>query len=329
MGLLKGDPLWALVLVKNIIICKMKQRVKTVSFCVLTLLISITSFAIKPDRVYRFYPEKLSLIYKDLDVTTSDGLKIKTWLFPAQDAASEEQRSDMWENPVKQPYKTLDKTPRPTIIIANGDAGNMSYQQLSHAQFFTSKGYNVVTFDWRGFGQSSQWEMDTNYLVYSELLLDYDAVIKQVLQQDEVDKNNLALYGWSTGAYLSMAAASKYENIKAFVAIGLMSSFSDAVQGLIKVLDKDKSNLIVPKDYPSELQPIYLAPKFNKSTFLIVGEKDDRTPVWMSQKIYSLLPEQKQMWVVQDAQHGGMSGPLRDFDLFHDKVLSFLEVHLN
>lgn len=307
---------------------KMKQAIKTIIFCTLIILVSLQSFAIKPDRVYRFYPEKLCLIYKDLDVTTVDSIKIKTWFFPAQPTPQEKEISDMWENPVKKPYKTIDNKPRPTIIIANGDAGNMSYQQLHHAQFFTSKGYNVVAFDWRGFGESSEWEMDTDYLVYSELLIDYEAVIKEVLKQKEVDKNRLVVYGWSTGAYLSMAAASKYENIKAFVAIGLMTSFSEIVPVLIKAQHKQESNLIVPGDYPKELQPINLATNWEKATFLIVGEKDDRTPVWMSEKIYSLLPAKKDMWIVEGAEHGGMKGPLRDFDLFHKRVLEFLETNL-
>lgn len=306
----------------------MKQAIKKIIFCTLTILVSIQSFAIKPDRVYRFYPEKLCLIYKDLEVTTVDDIKIKTWFFPAQPTPSEKEMRDVWENPAKKPYKTIDNKPRPTIIIANGDAGNMSYQQLHHAQFFTSKGYNVVTFDWRGFGESSEWKMDTDYLVYSELLIDYEAVIKEVLRQNEVDINRLAVYGWSTGAYLSMAAASKYENIKAFVAIGLMTSFAEVVPVLMKAQNKDESNLIVPDDYPTELQPIYLSPIFKKSTFLIVGENDNRTPVWMSEKIYSLLPANKEIWIVEGAEHGGMKGPLRDYVLFHKRVLEFLETNL-
>lgn len=165
-------------------------------------------------------------------------------------------------------------------------------------------------------------------LVYSELLIDYDAVIKEVLNQNEVDKNRLAVYGWSTGAYLSMAAASKYENIKAFVAIGLMTSFAEEVPVLMKSLNKDESNLKVPNNYPKELQPAYLAQNWTKPTFLIVGENDDRTPVWMSEKIYSLLPSKKEMWIVDGAEHGGMKGPLRDFDLFHKRVLDFLETNL-
>lgn len=268
----------------------MKRKFKPIILCILIGFISLHSFAIKPNRTYRFYPEKLGLIYRDLDVTTSDGLKIKSWFFPAQTRLTDEEISLAWENPMKRPYKIIDENPFPTIIIANGDAGNMSNQQLHHAQYFTSKGFNVVTFDWRGFGESSEWDMNIDYLVYSELLLDYDAVIKEVIKQKaEVDTAKIIVYGWSTGAYLSMAASSKYDNIKAFVSIGLMTSFEEVLPVLIKSQNKHESNLIVPDDYPKEMQPIYLATNYNKSTFLIVGEKDDRTPVWMSETIYSLL----------------------------------------
>jgi len=72
-----------------------------------------------------------------------------------------------------------------------------------------------------------------------------------------------------------------------------------------------KEKLIVPKDFPSNLMPVYIAPTFNKPTFLIVGELDDRTPVWMSREIYDLIPANvpKELWVVKNANHGGQEAP--------------------
>lgn len=306
----------------------MKHVTKGISFCLLIVFFSLPSFAIKPDRVYQIYPEKLGLIYRDLNVITSDGLKIKTWFFPAQPAISEKEMSEAWENPIKKPYIATYSKNRPTIIIANGDAGNMSYQQLYHALYFTNQGYNVVTFDWRGFGESSDWEINNDYLVYPEFLLDYDAVIKEVLKQEEVDNNKIIVYGWSTGAYLSMAAASKYDNVKAFIGIGLITSFEEVVPLLKQLQTQKDRNLIVPDNYPKELLPINIAPKFNKSTFLIVGQKDNRTPIWMSEKIYSLLPSKKELWIVEGAEHGGQNGPIKDFDQFNRRFIGFLEKNL-
>jgi hypothetical protein len=41
-------------------------------------------FALKPDSVYKVRPENYDLIYKELNIVTSDGYKIKTWFYPAQ-----------------------------------------------------------------------------------------------------------------------------------------------------------------------------------------------------------------------------------------------------
>lgn len=104
------------------------------------------AFAILPDTVYVRKPEDLGLKYRELNVTTKDGYRIATWFFPAQaqQAANRQGKSAQ----------------RPTIIICNGDAGNMSYFQLHLAQAWTAEGFNVATFDWRGFGKSSPFPMD-------------------------------------------------------------------------------------------------------------------------------------------------------------------------
>ncbi|MDL2291634.1 alpha/beta hydrolase [Bacteroides sp. OttesenSCG-928-F21] len=281
----------------------MKEVLKIIFFCFFTGVSFSSAFGIIPNRTYRFYPEKLGLIYKDLTVTTPDGINIKTWFFPAQTALPEKELNSLWENPTKRSYNTIDGERRPTIIICNGDAGNMSYQQLVYAQYFTNNGYNVVTFDWRGFGESSEYQLETDYIVYAEFLTDYDAVIKEVFKQEEVDISKIALFGWSTGAYLSMAASVKYENIKCFIAIGLITSFDKAIPVLKQVPKNKHRNLIIPKNYPKELQPIDLASRYDKSTFLIVGEKDDRSPVWMSREIFNKLQSKKELWVVEGASH--------------------------
>lgn len=308
----------------------MNNKIKVIIFCTLLGFISLKSFAIIPDRTYRFYPEKMGLIYRDLDVKTSDGLTIKTWFFPAQPMLSDEENMKLWntENPTRKAYQTIDDKPRSTIIIANGDAGNMSWQQLIYAQYLTDKGFNVVTFDWRGFGESSEWTMNPDYLVYSELLIDYDAVIKEVLLQKEVDTNSIVVFGWSTGAYLSMAAASKYSNIKAFIAIGLMTTFDEAYPVIKKVPKNVNRNLIIPDDYPSDLLPLNLASTWNKATFLIVGELDERSPVWMSEKLFALLPTKKELWIVKDTNHSMMKDGIIDFELLNNRIVEFLETNM-
>ena len=293
-------------------------------FLIIGLFVSIYSYAIIPDRKYVRLPQEVGMIYKKLDVTTKDGYKIETWFYPAQDVPAQDAgQSEML------PYKTMDDSRRPTLIICNGDAGNMSYQQISLAYLYAANGINVVTFDWRGFGESSEFEMNPDYLCYTEMLTDFDAVIKAVSKEKVVDRKKIYVMGWSTGAYLAMITA--YDNmlVKGCILSGTPSSFEDAIPHLVKVHPKGKTekNLLVPDDFPSDQMPALVAPKFRKDILLVVGSEDDRTPQWMSEKIYNALPAgiNKKLSIYEGAGHGGPEFPFFvDWERWAEETVGFI-----
>lgn len=281
--------------------------------------------AIIPDTVYIRKPESMGLIYKNLEVITNYGYKIETWFFPAQSPLSEGELRDLNGN--RRTYETQDETKRPTIIVCNGDAGNMSYFQLYLAKSWTSRGFNVVTFDWRGFGKSSPFAMDRNYLCYTEMLEDYRAVVRTTSEQEEVLNGAIAVVGWSTGAYLSMITAYTDDLVNAFVGRSLPTDFDDFIPLVMKYKNKTRNELLVPEDFPTELMPVHIAPEFGKPLFLIVGENDFRTPVWMSRKIIESVPgtTPKELMIVENAAHGGKEDPiLIAFDDFIKRTSDFL-----
>lgn len=286
----------------------MRMKIKHVTLVLCGILLSLHSLAIKPDRKYIRLPQHVGLIYKKLNVTTPDGYRIETWFYPAQEAAAPKAGQDDM-----LPYRVIDHRRRPTLVICNGDAGNMSYQQILLASIYTANGFNVVTFDWRGFGQSSVFEMNENYLCYTEMLEDYGAVIKAVRKQKEVDHKRIFVMGWSTGAYLSMITAHNNRNVTGCIVSGTPSSFEEVIPQLVKVHPKGKSeeNLLVPDDFPREQMPALIAPEFHKPILIVVGDKDDRTPRWMSEKIYHALPKDtdQRLSVYENAGHGGMDSP--------------------
>ena len=293
-------------------------------FLIISLFISIYSYAIIPDRKYVRMPQESGLIYKEMDVVTKDGYRIETWFYPAQDVPADNAgQTEML------PYKTIDDSRRPTLIICNGDAGNMSYQQISLAYLYAANGINVVTFDWRGFGESSEFEMNPDYLCYTEMLTDFDAVIKAVSREKVVDKKEIYVMGWSTGAYLAMIAAHDNIHVKGCILSGTPSSFEDAIPHLVKVHPKGKTenNLLVPDDFPRNKMPAFVAPKFRKDILLVVGSEDNRTPQWMSEKIYNALPEgiNKKLSVYEGAGHGGHEFPFFvDWGRWADETVSFM-----
>lgn len=272
----------------------------------LSIFLPMSSLAIIPNREYRILPQQAGLIYKELAVTTDDGYGIHTWFYPAQAMSSHDASST---EPL--PYTVSYSERRTTIIICNGDAGNMSYYQIFMAKNYTAAGYNVVTFDWRGFGKSDDFPMDPAYLCYTEMLYDYNAVIDAVASQKEVDASNIYLLGWSTGAYLSMIAAHDNPLIKGCILRGTPSSFEDAIPILKEVKHKTERQLVVPDNFPAGAMPAYIAPTFDKHIMLVVGTEDNRTPPWMTKKIYDALPDKavKKIWIAPDAGHGGTDAP--------------------
>ncbi len=294
-------------------------------FTIILMIASLNVLALKPEKKYIVTPEQYGLIYKDLNVVTKDGLKIKAWFFPAQDSISEQEWNSAFNNPVKKEYKLKYNTPRPTIIVCDGDSQNMAYL-IQYAKELVGYGYNVVTFDWRGFGESDNWGTNEDYLVYPEYLLDYDAVIDAVLNQKEVDTAKIGLYGFSTGAYLSFDTFYKRPEIKAFAGRGLMTDFKTAVENIKRVVNH---KIIIPVDYPESLMPVNIASKIDRPCFLIVGELDRRTPVSMSVEIFNKLKGEKQIWVVDNATHGGATGPdFQDFKKFMTQLRTFYDLNL-
>lgn len=283
-------------------------NVKCMLWVLCGLFLAGHALAIKPDRKYIWLPQNAGLIYKRLNVITPDGYRIETWFYPAQETPN----PDTGQHEML-PYKVLDKAKRPTLVICNGDAGNMSYQQIWLASLYTARGFNVVTFDWRGFGQSDDFPMDEDYLCYAEMLWDYEAVVREVRQQPEVDRRRIVVMGWSTGAYMSMITAYTNRSIAGCIVSGTPSSFDEVIPLLLAGHPEGKTeeNLCVPEEFPCEQMPALIAPEFTKPILLVVGEQDRRTPPWMAEKIYRALPEKtpKRLSIYEKAGHGGMESP--------------------
>jgi alpha-beta hydrolase superfamily lysophospholipase len=304
----------------------------------LVLLLSLASGvpagALKPSRIYRARPGDYGIIVQEVTFLTADSLRLAGWFYPAQDTAGIS--NDMVGRvapvpehlrPAPRPYRARDEAPSdPTIVICDGDAGNMADLILYAYNFFT-RGFNVFTFDWRGFGGSADWPMAADRLCCTEFLRDYDAALDYLEARPEVDPGALALLGFSTGAYLSFAALATHPEVRAFAGRALLTSFADLLPILARV-DLQRG-FTAPSDYPPELLPVHAAPDIEAAVLLIAGEHDERTPPWMSQRILELLPGPKELWIVAGAEHGGARGPeLANYPEFFQRVATFFGQHL-
>ncbi len=309
-----------------------KFKIAILSLLPLFFLTS-SAYALKPERHYAAVPSDYGVIYREVVFQTADSLKLKGWFFPAQDTSGiANSVIGRWVpvpkelKPGPRAYATLDQSGRPTIIICDGDAGNMTDLIFYAYHFFTS-GYNILLFDWRGFGESADWPTEQDRLCYPEYIKDYDAAIDFVRRQPEVDPGRIGVMGFSTGAYLSFAIAARRNDIAAYAGRALLTSFDD----ILPILKKESPDrkFLPPENYPQDLLPVNAAKNISIPVFLIVGEKDDRTPVWMSKKIADELKGPKELWVVPGAEHGGMNGPeFITYPEFFEKVVAFYDRYL-
>lgn len=291
---------------------------------IIIILFSITSFnglALKPINEYVATPNNYALMFKEYDVLTSDSMKIKLWFYPAQEVMPDDSVSYYYHNNEKKRKYLPETEAKPTIIISNGDGGNMSYL-ISYAYKFCTNGFNVVTFDWRGYGQSSNYPIDTNYVIIDEFYTDFDAVIEFLSTNDEINISKIGVFGFSTGAFMSYAMAYKHEEIESVVTRGLFYDYESTV---------DRLKMLNPNDtywYPKEIDefsPKNTVDNFYKPIFLIVGENDKVTPKAESLKVLSnVRSNSREIWIVENAGHGGSEAPEHIQErMFFNKVIRF------
>ena len=206
-----------------------------------------SSFALNPSRTYKQRPEKYNMEYKEHKVPTNDEkASLNCWYFPA---------------------KT--KTTRLILISHNGE-GNMA-DYLRRVDQFRSD-YNVVTYDYRGYGTSSEFEIDNNMYIYPHFQDDMESMIDFCRKQFT---QTFHMYGWGIGAGLSLGVGWHRHEVKRIIADTPFLSMED----LEERFSSWEEPMEVPfAGYEKRFEPIHSlehTPGKNlKGVLLIIGSND-------------------------------------------------------
>ena len=133
-----------------------------------------------PDRVTYVTPDRLNLEYRDVYMDTFDGETLHGWWLPA-------------ETPAKG-----------TVYYLHGNAQNISSHILNVA-WLPQEGYNVLTIDYRGYGES------TGDPDIEGGLTDVETGLRWLLQQPETRGQPLFILGQSLGGALGLTLASEWQ----------------------------------------------------------------------------------------------------------------------
>lgn len=134
--------------------------------------------SLKPDRNYVARPDSMGLNYESHRINTTDQLELQAWVL----------------NPLGELNRET------SIILAYGDAGNMSYW-INQAAILSQNGYTVILFDYRGFGESSDFEMDENQLYYDEFTVDLVAAFNWT--NAHIKNQKIGIWGLSMGTIMT------------------------------------------------------------------------------------------------------------------------------
>jgi len=110
-------------------------------------------------------------------------------------------------------------TQKPAVVIAHGFGGIKAFFVGDIAQTLSEAGFVVLTFDYRGFGES---DGPRNRLRPMEQVDDLLRAVEFLKLRPEVDPSRVATYGVSFGGGIAVAAAAKDPSIKSVVcAVGI------------------------------------------------------------------------------------------------------------
>ncbi|MFE8595723.1 alpha/beta hydrolase [Archangium violaceum] len=238
----------------------------------------------------------------DLDPFLYSRTRVDQYTLPAEGDTPEETVSPEQIEPVELVVdgqvrlgaayvKSLQQPPRAYVLYFHGICCNLN-QHISRPKGLANLGYDVLVFDYRGWGTSTNLEPSE-----PGLLEDSRAALAWLSARSGVPADRIVYYGRSFGT----AVASQLAAHEPPSALILESPFS-SVQGLVR----DSSNMDLPGSFFSKgswdtegrvasLQGVPL--------LLLHGTADDFIRPEFSQHLYSVAHEPKQLVLVEGADH--------------------------
>ena len=220
-------------------------------FLVLTLCVFTLHhlWALGPEREYKIKPDEYGITYEEITINTEDGLKLKGWLYKPRNPSTK------------------------IIVLSNSGDGNMA-DLIELATNFVTLDYYVITYDYRGYGESSDFKINNNFYIYAQFEKDLNAVMDYVKKYHSRTRT-VHMWGVGMGAGLSLAVAANRPEVSAVIADSPYGTLEGIKANIQKANGKD---MLLPIGYNKvAIEPQYaLTDKGNNLTSIlfIAGDAD-------------------------------------------------------
>ncbi|NRF38191.1 alpha/beta fold hydrolase [Pedobacter foliorum] len=184
----------------------------------MNVLLLTNTYALKPERQYVAKPDAVGIKYETYKIKVNDSVTLNSWVCLQSDLK------------------------RPFIVVSGSDAGNMA-NSLGQAKALFDEGYNVVLYDYRGFGESSDFKMNPNMVYYNEFSADLNKTIEFV--NAKFRPKSIVLYGLSMGTIVSRMSVNSTGVIKGLILDSFVINPKLVVE---RVLASKKKDLLLPEN---------------------------------------------------------------------------------
>ncbi|MFO1386490.1 MAG: alpha/beta fold hydrolase [Chitinivorax sp.] len=230
-----------------------------------------------PSRPLQHTPAELGLQYQDVSFAAADGTQLHGWFLPAQGVV------------------------KGTVLHLHGNAANIG-DHVWAVRWLPPAGYQVLTFDYRGYGRSQGQPS------LAGVQQDIDAALGFLLQRADVEPKQVMILAQSLGGAMgiyNLAHSPWRSQVKLLVVDSAFSSYQGIarekmagwwltwpLQWMPYLLLSDR---YAPQDAVAELSPIPL--------ILIHGSGDRVVPAHHSEQLYAAAGAPKELWLLPNVPH--------------------------
>ena len=219
-----------------------------------------------PVRAIQGSPAEAGLNHRDLAFETQDGERVHGWWIEAQSA------------------------PLGCVLLCHGNAGNVG-DRVPHAKLLTAAGFDVMMFDYRGYGRSSGTPSEQG------TYRDAHAALAWLLDQPEPDASRLFYLGESLGGAVALELAIVHPP----AGLILLSTFT-SVRDMARVHYPFIPAALVPDAYPS----LKLIPALRAPLLVLHGQSDEIVPPAQAEALFDAAPDPKRLRIMPGVGHNDL-----------------------
>lgn len=203
-------------------------------------------------------------------------------------------------------------SPKATIIHFHGQGGNISRWE-EYTLPLVRGGFQVIMFDYRGYGRSSGIPTHLNIAKDAQLLVD------TLLKRDDIKNTKIIIYGASLGSQVACLIAKNNNNkISGLILDGAMESFTDVALATspVQFHDQIRENIISPYAAKEDIKEIKNIP------LLMIHSEEDPIPIDGAKRMYENANLPKTFWLYEG---GHIEAPR----MYPDKLMEYIDTVFN